>query len=83
MQYGRRRFQHRDDLPVELYARQVQFIGLLHLELPGYSLNWTLRQDMRDPRRFAALDLGGILHGHAAPKELLRQTALIVPTYMA
>lgn len=63
------------------YARQDQYVGRLLINLPGYSLDWTLRQDMRDMRRFRALDLAGMEFAHAAPKELLRQVALLVPRY--
>ena len=73
----------RSEIPsrVRPYVRPEQFVGRLLIELPGYSLDWTLPQDMRDPRRFRALDLSGVEYAHAAPKELLRQVALIVPTY--
>lgn len=46
-------------------------------------MNWTLRQDMRDMRRFYVLDLDGELHMHAAPPEMMRKLALIVPHYSA
>lgn len=74
----------RSDIPSRdrgTYVRPEQFIGRLLIELPGYSLDWTLPQDMRDMRRFRALDLAGVEYAHAAPKELLRQVALIVPHY--
>jgi hypothetical protein len=63
------------------YQRQEPYIGRLLIELPGFSIDWTLRQDMRDMRRFYALDAEGARHGHAAPKELLRCVALLVPRY--
>ena len=90
LRYGHNRTtwagSYRDEIPSRErgpVTRPVQFLGLLRLELPGYSLNLTLPQDMRDPRRFRAVDLDGMQHAHAAPRELLRQLALIVPHYGA
>ncbi len=77
---------YRDEIPSRergLVVRPEQFIGLLRIELPGYSLNWTLLQDMRDMRRFRAVDLEGIQKAHAAPREMMRQLALVVPHYGA
>lgn len=65
----------------EEYRRPQQYLGRLLIDLPGFALDWTLRQDMRDMRRFRAVDLDGIAHAHAAPAELLRKVALIVPHY--
>ncbi len=65
----------------EPYTRPLPYIGRLLIALPGYSIDWTLRQDMRDMRRFYALSANGERMGHAAPKELLRSVALLVPRY--
>jgi hypothetical protein len=88
IRYGRRRDTwagcYREDIPSReraVWEPPQPHLGRLLIALPGFSLDWTLRQDMRDMRRFRALDFDGLLHGHAAPKELLRQVALIVPTY--
>lgn len=69
--------------PREPYQRPQPYIGLLRLDLPGYSLDWTLRQDLRDMRRFRAVDLDGIQRDHCAPAEMLRRLALVVPHYSA
>lgn len=63
------------------WERPQQYLGRLMIDLPGYSLDWVLRQDMRDMRRFRCVDLDGIVQQHAAPRELLRRVALIVPHY--
>lgn len=65
----------------EPYQRPEPFIGRLLLIVPGFTLDWTLRQDMRDLRRFYAIDLDGNRQDHAAPKELVRNVALLVPRY--
>lgn len=65
------------------YTRPQPYMGRLLIDLPGYTLDWTLRQDMRDMRRFYGIDLAGERMAHAAPRELLRQVALIVPRYAA
>ena len=70
--------EDRERPPVEEWQ---PFVGLIQIRLPFFDLDWTLRQDSRDPRRFRALDLEGNLHAHAAPRELMRQMALIVPQY--
>ena len=75
---------NRDEIPSRYRAPAEQrdrFMGLLHIELPGCSINWTLAQDQRDLRRFRAVDLEGIQHQHCAPRELLRRLALDVPRY--
>lgn len=75
----------RADIPSrerEPWARPEPYIGRLHLALPGCSIEWVLRQDVRDMRRFRALDLDGNLLAHAAPRELIRETLLpLVPVY--
>lgn len=65
----------------EYCERPVPYLGRLLIDLPHFTLDWTLHQDMRDMRRFRAVDLDGIQHEHAAPRELMRQVALIVPRY--
>lgn len=75
---------YRDEIPSREYlpyTKPEQFIGLCRIILPGYEIDWTLRQDMRDPRRFRAVDLGGVLQAHAAPRELMRRLATLVPVY--
>jgi len=64
-----------------VWTRPEPFIGRLALIAPGISIEWTLRQDMRDMRRFHALDLDGQSHGHATPKELLHRLADSLPRY--
>lgn len=59
------------------------YLGRLLIDLPGCRIDWTLHQDRRDLRRFRCVDLDGIQHAHAAPRELMRQLALIVPHYSA
>jgi hypothetical protein len=59
------------------------YLGRLLVDLPGYALDLTLHQDRRDPRRFRAVDLEGVQRAHAAPRELMRQLAIIVPHYGA
>lgn len=88
IRYGRRRETwagcYRDEIPSRdrgLWEPPQPYIGRLLIALPGFDLDWTLRQDTRDMRRFWALYYDGGRRGHAAPKELLRQVALIVPTY--
>ena len=68
-------YEHED------YEHARQYLGRLLIDLPGFSLDWTLRQDMRDMRRFRAVDLSGVTHEHCAPAEMLRRVALIVPHY--
>ena len=75
---------YRDEIPSRERApvvRPERFVGLVHIELPGFSLQWSLPQDMRDMRRFRALDLDGIQQAHAAPREMMRHLVLIVPSY--
>ena len=84
--YGRHTWAgcDRADIPSRQYEpfnKPERFVGMLKIVLPGFHLDWTLAQDMRDLRRFRAIDLDGIQHAHAAPKELLRQVALLAPTY--
>lgn len=84
LRYARSTWQgcERSEIPSRERAPQPErFIGSCRIILPDFDLNWTLRQDMRDPRRFYALDLDGKLHAHAAPRELMRDLALIVPHY--
>ena len=71
----------RSDIPSRERYQPTPYIGRLLIALPGYAIDWTLRQDMRDMRRFYALDADGNRHAHAAPKELLRGVALLVPRY--
>ena len=75
----------RDDIPSRQHApyqRPEPFIGRIMIALPGFDLDWTLRQDMRDMRRFRAVDLDGIVHAHRAPREMLREDVLrLVPVY--
>jgi hypothetical protein len=49
--------------------------GLLVLEVPGLSINWTLRPDKRDVRRWRAVDLAGVVQAHAAWPRMLRDLA--------
>ena len=75
---------YRDEIPSRerpAYVRQEPYIGRLLIDLPGFAMDWTLRQDMRDERRFYAVDLDGAKHEHAAPRELMRRVALLVPIY--
>jgi hypothetical protein len=90
LRYGHNRAtwagSHRDEIPSRerpVVNAWVPYVGRLLVDLPGYGLDLTLRQDSRDPRRFRAIDLDGIQHAHAAPRELMRQLALIVPQYGA
>lgn len=88
LRYGHARYtwagSYRDEIPSRERgpcARPERFIGRILVELPHFSLDWTLQQDMRDMRRFRAVDLDGIQHAHAAPRELMRQLAGVVPVY--
>lgn len=75
---------YRDEIPSrerEPYQRPERFIGRVLVVLPFFELDWTLPQDMRDMRRFRALDLAGVQQAHAAPRELMRHLATVVPTY--
>ena len=54
-------------------------LGLIHVEFLGLSVNWTLRPDPRDVRRYRAFDLAGIFQAHAAGPTLLRCLAASVP----
>lgn len=65
----------------EPYERPQPYLGRLLIDLPHFTLDWTLHQDTRDMRRFRAVDLDGIQREHAAPRELMRHVALIVPRY--
>lgn len=57
----------------------VRPLGLIHVEFLGLSINWTLRPDLRDVRRYRAFDIAGILQAHAAGPTLLRDLAAGVP----
>ena len=70
--------QSRERGPVESWQ---PYLGRILIDLPGYALDLTLHQDRRDPRRFRAVDLAGAVQAHAAPRELMRQLALVVPHY--
>lgn len=75
---------HRSEIPSRergAWVAPEPFIGSVRIILPGFALDWTLRQDMRDPRRFYALDLDGAAHAHAAPRELMHALAKVVPRY--
>jgi hypothetical protein len=75
---------HRSEIPSRHRGEWVApspFIGALRIILPGFDLDWSLRQDMRDVRRFYALDLDGNRHAHAAPRELMHELARVVPRY--
>lgn len=63
------------------YVRPEPYLGRLLIDLPGFALEWTLRQDMRDMRRFRGIDLDGTVHAHHAPRELLRHVSGLVPVY--
>ena len=86
--YGRSRAtwagSYRDEIPSrerEPYEQPTRFIGRVLVVLPFFELDWTLPQDMRDMRRFRAIDLDGKEQAHAAPRELMRHLATVVPTY--
>jgi hypothetical protein len=75
---------YRDEIPSrerEAYTRPERFIGRVLVVLPFFELDLTLQQDMRDMRRFRALDLDGVQQAHAAPRELMRRLATVVPVY--
>ncbi len=57
------------------------YIGRMLIDLPHCALDLTLRQDRRDQRRFYAVDLGGRVVAHAAPRELMRDVARLLPIY--
>jgi hypothetical protein len=82
---GRWAGAYRDEIPSRQHAPYVRpepYIGRVLIDLPGCSIDWALRQDMRDMRRFRALDLDGALLAHAAPRELIREHLLpLVPVY--
>jgi hypothetical protein len=76
---------YRDEIPSRErppVVRAEPYIGRLHLALPGFEIDWVLRQDQRDMRRFYALDLAGNRHAHHSPREMLREVVLpLVPVY--
>jgi hypothetical protein len=75
---------HRDEIPSREYGpytKPAPFIGMCKIILPGFDLDWVLHQDMRDQRRFAALDLDGVLQRHATPRELAGHLKTILPSY--
>lgn len=49
--------------------------GLLVLEVPGLSINWTLKPDSRDVRRWWAADMAGAVQAHGAWPQILRGIA--------
>ena len=63
------------------YERPQPFLARICIVLPGFDLEWTGHQDMRDMRRFRWVDMDGALHEHAAPRETMRALSLIVPRY--
>lgn len=75
---------YRDEIPSrerEAHQRPERFIGRVLVVLPFFELDLTLHQDMRDMRRFRAIDLDGKQYVHAAPRELMRHLATVVPLY--
>lgn len=76
---------HRDEIPSRErppVVRVEPYLGRLHIALPGWELDWVLRQDQRDMRRFYALAFDGTRHGHHSPRQLIRQVVLpLVPMY--
>ncbi len=50
-------------------------LGRLLLDVPGVSIDWTLRPDRRDVRRWYAVDQGGDVQAHAAWPSMLRELA--------
>ncbi len=75
---------YRDEIPSRArgaYVKPQPYLGRVLVDLPFFSLEWALRQDMRDMRRFRALDLDGIEQAHATPRELMRHLATLVPVY--
>lgn len=88
LRYGHNRAtwagSYRDEIPSrqrEPHQRPERFIGRILVVLPAFELDLTLQQDMRDMRRFRAVDLDGAVHAHAAPKELMRELAKLMPLY--
>jgi hypothetical protein len=87
IRYGRRRDNwvgsYRDQISSRhrgAWELPQPYVGRLLIALPGFSIDRTLRQDTHEMRRFWALKFDGARQ-HAAPKELLRQVAFIVPMY--
>ena len=50
-------------------------LGRILIDVPGLSIDWTLHPDLRDVRRWFAVDLLGIRHMHAAWPSILRELA--------
>lgn len=50
-------------------------LGRLLLDVPGLSVDWTLRPDRRDVRRWYAVDQLGSVQAHSAWPAMLRELA--------
>jgi hypothetical protein len=50
-------------------------LGRLLLDVPGLSVDWTLRPDRRDVRRWYAVDQLGRVQAHSAWPSMLRELA--------
>ena len=66
----------RSELPSRSEPRDdVRPLGRLVLAVPGLDLDWTLRPDRRDVRRWYAVDMDGKARAHAAWPTILRELA--------
>ena len=75
---------YRDEIPSrERGPVPERYVGRIMCEFPGFRVEWACPQDMRDMRRFRAVDLDGMVRGHGTPKELLRACIALAPVYAA
>lgn len=54
-------------------------VGRIHIVAGHINIDWTLRPDRRDVRRWYAVDLSGIVRAHAAAPTILRDIAAHQP----
>lgn len=86
IRYGNQRRTHNGSDRADIPSRErgpgpERYVGRIMCDFPGWSVEWACPQDMRDMRRFRAVDLDGLVHGHGTPKELLRACIALAPVY--
>ena len=66
----------RSDIPSRADPRDdMRRPGRILIDVPGLSIDWILKPDSRDVRRWRAVDLAGVEHMHAAWPTILREIA--------
>lgn len=50
-------------------------LGRILIDVPGFSIDWTLVPDRRDVRRWRAVDQDGVVQAHAAWPTIVRTIA--------